>query len=97
MSFHQLESGNGYGSASNYFLRYAHLPGQNIDLRRKDENDPSNIHHFFFKVNDESNPRKKVKACRKFFLDLEEAEKCATVAGPIIQIKGMVSNCGMIL
>ncbi|CAG9532938.1 unnamed protein product [Cercopithifilaria johnstoni] len=86
MSFHQLALDSGYGSPSNCFLRCMHSAGQNVNGRKKDENDPSYIHCFSFKAN-EGNQKRKLKVCRKLSWDLEEVEKCTTAANSIIQIK----------
>ncbi|KAL3986362.1 hypothetical protein ACH3XW_42435 [Acanthocheilonema viteae] len=86
MSFHQFASDSGYGSPNDYFFRCMHLSAQNIDGRKKDANDPSYIHRFFSKTN-EDNPRRNVQACGKFFWHLEKVEKYTTAANSTIRIR----------
>lgn len=86
----------GCASGSDNFLRYKYSPGQNIDGKKKDKNNPSHILRSSFKTS-EDNVEKKVSVCRKVFCNLEAAEKCTTAANSIIQMKGTIFNCRTIL
>lgn len=96
MSFPQLASDSGYGGLNDFFLRCMNSPDQNADGRKNDENDPSHSCRFSFKTN-EGNTKRKAKICRKHFWNLQKMEKCTTAANSVIQIKGMICVCKMIL
>uniref|UniRef100_A0A8R1XUJ0 Uncharacterized protein n=1 Tax=Onchocerca volvulus TaxID=6282 RepID=A0A8R1XUJ0_ONCVO len=93
MSFNQPSSNSGYGSPNNYFFRCKQSSSSHNLESRKNDNEPrSYLQYSSIKGNDENNSMRKVKTCKKFSMNLEEMEKCTTVADSIIQIKDQYST-----